>query len=117
MPAAGSAIPIAGPVSRRFFVAPAISLPRSLAPLCTPAAASLPTSQDRGYIAQLPASYVRGAGVGLAPLLLFGFGQVVESRLGFGGFFRQEGGIVACRFFDDAPQEARVRLGLVRRSV
>lgn len=108
---AAPAISIAGAVSGLVFVPPVVCLSRSVLPLCPVVPG--PAFEDGRDITQLSPPYIRGAGVELAPLLLAGFRQVVESGLRFCGFFGQEGGIVVCRLFDDAPQEARVRLGFV----
>lgn len=75
-----------------------------------------PILQDGGYVAQLPAPYIRGGGVKSAPFLLSSLGQVVKTGLGFCGLFCQQGGVVVCRLLDDAPEEPRVRFRLVRRS-
>jgi hypothetical protein len=105
------AAPIARPIPRFFFVLRFIWFPRSLPPVSP--TFPFPARENRGYGSQLSSPYVRGSRVELAPLLLFGFGQIVQARLGLGGFFRKEGGVVACRFFDDAPEEAGIGLRLV----
>jgi hypothetical protein len=74
-----------------------------------------PAEEDRGDIAKLAPPDVTRAGVEFAPLSLFGFGQVVQTCLRLGGFFREECGIVARRLFYDSAQEPRVRFRLVGR--